>query len=144
VLQNGLNGEGYGIEIAADWRPLDWWRLQSNYTYITLCFHGNTEDSLPKDAVPQHQVSLRSSLDLPGNIEFDVWFRYADSIPGIGIDSYTTLDVRLGWKPTEQLEFSLVGQNLLETQHLEFIPFDFPVLPTEVERSYYGKITWRF
>ena len=34
------------------------------------------------------------------------------------IDSYLTLDARLGWKPRRNLELALVGQNLLVGQHV--------------------------
>ena len=40
-------------------------------------------------------------------------------------------------------EISLVGQNLLTPRHAEFPDF-YPVLHTQVERSVFGKITWRF
>jgi iron complex outermembrane receptor protein len=80
-------------------------------------------------------------------VELDLWVRGVDRLDSIGGDSvtgYATLDARIAWKPIYNLELSLVGQNLLQNQHEEFRPellFDFP---SEVKRSVYGKITWRF
>jgi iron complex outermembrane receptor protein len=83
-------------------------------------------------------------MDIPGNIEFDWWLRYMDKLPNNDVDSYITLDVRLGWKPIENLEFAIVGQNLLDDQHPEFTSEFIKSLPAEIERGVYGKITWRF
>ncbi len=54
------------------------------------------------------------------------------------------MDVRLGWRPTRNLELSLVGQNLLANHHAEFRPSSIATQATEVERSVYGRITLRF
>jgi iron complex outermembrane receptor protein len=59
------------------------------------------------------------------------------------IDDYFTLDIRLEWQITPKIEVSLVGQNLLEKSHVEYVQEAFG-LPTEVERSFYGKLTHQF
>ena len=67
------------------------------------------------------------------------WFKSYQMItmPERDIDSYTVLDARLAWRPRPELELSLVGQNLLESEHSEFSTL-------EVERSIYAKIDWKF
>ena len=59
------------------------------------------------------------------------------------VDSYTTCDLRLAWRAADSLELSLVGQNLLEDRHLEFVQEKF-TQPTEVPRGVYGKLAYRF
>ena len=54
------------------------------------------------------------------------------------------LDVRVGWQPIKNLELSLVGQNLLENHHPEFRPEILDVPSSEIERSVYAKVVWRF
>ena len=135
VLDNKMKGETYGAEISTDWRMLDWWRFQAAYTYLQIQMHP-TDDSLDsynetatEGMAPHSQFSLRSTMNLPHNLELDGWFRYVDRLPDIGVgsyanvgvDSYATIDLRLGWRPRENLEVSLVGQNLLEDRHLEFL-----------------------
>ena len=83
-------------------------------------------------------------MDLVKNIELDLWVRYVDNLPAQDIDSYTTLDVRIGWKPYKSLELSIVGRNLLDSQHPEFKGEILANPFTEIERSIYGKITWRY
>ncbi|MBH0203918.1 MAG: TonB-dependent receptor [Nitrospira sp.] len=64
--------------------------------------------------------------------------------PVAQVPSYLTLDLRLGWRPTKQLELSLVGQNLLDSHRPEFREPILTSAPTEIQRSIYGKVTWRF
>jgi outer membrane receptor protein involved in Fe transport len=39
------------------------------------------------------------------------------------IDAYTELDLRFGWVPNRHLEISLIGRNLLDQRHPEFVEF---------------------
>jgi iron complex outermembrane recepter protein len=91
---------------------------------------------------PQQQLQLRSSWDFSDAVELDVWLRYVDRIVNTArgfqtVPDYLTLDARIGWSLLKHLELTLVGQNLLDKQHLEF---GF----RQIERSVYGKATWRF
>jgi iron complex outermembrane receptor protein len=162
---NKMEGEAYGVEAVIDCRLKDWWQLRASYSFLQLQLHpdrdsGDILTETDEERSPHHQVSLRSLMNLGKDLELDVWCRYVDSLPAEGSDdidllilnrqrvrvkSYVTLDVRLGWRPNENLEVSIVGQNLLDDQHLEFSkPSFINSLVTEIERSVYGKITWRF
>lgn len=156
-VQNILYGESHGIELTSDWRVTDWWRLQSAYTFLQMNVRSddgtlaliNIEDL--NDRSPRHQWSLRSSMDVARNLELDLWGRYVDAIKTINgtfdtidVDGYFTLDARLGWNITRDLKFSLVGQNLLNNHHIEFVSEIFQTSPAEVERSVYALFTLRF
>jgi iron complex outermembrane receptor protein len=135
------NAETWGIEVAADWEPLPWWRLKAAYTFLDF--------DVPAPAAthgmsPKHQASLRSMMDLGHGWEFDLWPRYVDNLFGQSIDSYVDLDARLGWRPTDAIEFSLVGQNLIDSRRKEGVSELLPVTPTQAARAAYGKITLRF
>jgi iron complex outermembrane receptor protein len=138
----------YGVEVAADWKPADWWRIQGSYTFLEIELRNNSQDplaELDEGKNPHHQISLRSLTDLGSNIEFDLWFRYVDDLPDDGVGDYATMDARLSWRPLMNLELSLVGQNLFDNQHPEKGSEQlFSSSATEVERSVYGKITWEF
>jgi iron complex outermembrane recepter protein len=150
LLGNEMKGHTYGVEIAMDWQVSPRWRLQGAYSYL----HANLELErldVPQESLdeaekssPRHQASLRSSFNLPGNVELDLWGRYVDRLPAFDISSYVTLDARLAWEPVAGLELALVGQNLLDNRHLEFEPEFLGTQATEVERSVYVKLTWRF
>ena len=152
---NRGNGETYGAELVATWQMTDWWRLTGTYSYLKMNLHSSR--TLPASSAasferiekqsPQNQVYIRSSFDLPGHVEIDVTGRYVDSISGFspGIPSYFTMDARLAWKPKPNLEFAIVGQNLLQKRHTEFGTSSLVRSPlVDVERSIYGQVTYRF
>lgn len=148
TLANKLQGETYGVELALEWQLLDGWRVNLAYTFLQLDFDldrdsQSTTSGNERGTSPHHQVSLRSSLDLPWKFELDTWLRYVDTLPTLDIDRYVTLDIRLAWHPLESIEVALVGQNLIERRHGEFRQEIFP-FETEIERGVYGTIRWRF
>lgn len=143
-----MSGETYGAELSAQWRATSWWRFQASYTRLQIQLYprGSTDPG-PKrfeGTSPDNQFSLRSSMDLPLDLELDAFLRYVDNLPEYKIDGYTEMDIRLGWNPRKDLELSLVGRNLLNDSHPEFMDATLGVPVTEVERSVYGKVTWRF
>ncbi len=152
-LANDMDGKGYGVELAAKWRTTDWWQLLAAYAYLHLDLEGEgplgeQSAALFAGNTPKHEVSLRSQMDLSKDVELDLWLRYVDRLRGMDdpkVDDYLTLDARLGWRPVNSLELSLVGQNLLDARHLEAVSESGTrVVSSEVERSVYAKITWTF
>ncbi len=155
IAGNRMNGEVYGVEIAADWLPIEAWRLNASYSLLQVDLQmnpGSTDQSSidQEKASPRHQAHFGSSLNLPGKLRLDLFLRYVDSLP-IPTDhtpSYVTFDTRLAWLPWEFLDLSVTGQNLAQAHHKEFAGGTFAGEPfgggTEVERGVYGKIRWRF
>ena len=151
---NNLKGKTYGLELAAVWQAADWWQWDMAYSYLWIDIDADFEggDKQHNDG-PQHQVSLRSAVNLSKDLDLDLWLRYVDDVKAINsrnregsrteIDSYLTLDIRLAWRPYDKVEIALVGQNLLDDEHPEFMQESF-TMPTEVERGVYGKVTWQF
>ena len=92
---------------------------------------------------PDNQFAIRSLINLPMNFEFDTQVFWADKLRSQGIDSFARVDARVGWRPTEALELSLVGQNLTDRRHTEFGPGVLS-LNSAVPRSFYGKVTFRW
>ncbi len=90
---------------------------------------------------PHHKVVIESFLDLPGKLEFSQIFRYVGALSAQRVESYQTVDVRLGWHPARLIEFSVMGQNLLQPHHAEF--GGDPGVLVGIKRSVYAGITWR-
>lgn len=160
LLENLEQAKTYGFEVAADWQPLDGWRLQLAYSYLRsdFSFKPGTDIStlapsdLGNERTPRQQISLRSAYQLSATVELDVWLRYVDQIvdiqtlppvPAPALDDYLSLDIRLGWRPADNLELSLHGRNLTDVPRSEFLP-DSNGIPTQVERSFFGQIKWQF
>jgi len=148
VAGNKMYGETYGSELAADWQASERWRLRAAYTYLKMQLYldGDSTDMFAQGAAgssPHHRLCLRSSMDLPGDLELDLDFRYVDELPGPDVEPYIAVDARLGWHPLDRLEISVVGQHLGD-RHREFAGTSSPFVATEMERGVYGAITWRF
>ncbi|HXE97900.1 MAG TPA: TonB-dependent receptor [Dongiaceae bacterium] len=140
-----------GGEISLQWQPRDWWKLKGGYAYIGF-FGDGVDDSAAVKATPSHQATLRSMLALGRDVDLDLWARYVganryplftNTTQIVQIPDYVALDVRLAWRPVAGVELSVVGQNLLESRHLETIS-DQSVVRHEIARSVYGKVTWAF
>ncbi len=148
--ENNKEGETYGLEISVQWQALPWWKLHGTYSYLQIKsdIAKNNLDLGPNtnldSSSPHNQFTLRSLIDIPGNVELDTFWRYADKLgPGVDIDDYFELDLRIGWKPLENLELSIGGSNLLDNSHPEFPNNTGPII-IEVERSVFAKITLEF
>ena len=148
---NQWKAKTYGIEVASIWQPVEWNRLDLAYSYLSMKVDTGNEEGAQVPLSPKHQVSLRSAFDLSHDINLDFWFRYISESSGLNsrgltefkIDSYFTLDMRVAWRPYDNFELSLVGQNLLDSQHKEFQQSLFTG-SSEVERGIYGKLSWHF
>jgi iron complex outermembrane receptor protein len=153
VFDNDLKGETYGIELGVNYQVSDWWRLHLGYNLLEENIRikpggMDLNNGLNETSDPRHQASIRSSMNLPNNLELDAQLRWVDTLhnnngadAGI-VSSYSELNVRLGWHPTSKLELSIVGQNLLHDHHVEY-GFN-NAARIEIERSVYGKVQWRF
>jgi len=137
----------YGLELAAEWHPIDRWRLAAGYTWLDLDIDAGAADAVPFSNAgdsPTHQFNARSFLELPWNLEFDAAAYYVDELDTFDISDYVRLDLRVGWSATDQLEFSVVGQNVSDGGHREFGGGITGARAATVPRSIYGKFTWRY
>jgi iron complex outermembrane receptor protein len=153
VFQNNLEGQTYGCELSGDYQMLDWWRWHAGYDYLQEQIHVRPgevdfDHALNETADPGNQVFLRSSMDLPQNIEFNTEGRWIDSLTinngprAEQVPSYFELNARLAWRPQKNIEISVTGENLLHAYHVEY---GYPSSTQEaIQRSVYGKITWHF
>jgi iron complex outermembrane receptor protein len=92
---------------------------------------------------PKHHFQIRSFFNVSRSVDWDTTLQYVSNLTNGSIPSYTRLDTRVGWRFIKSMEVSIVGQNLLQPLHPEF-PDLFGVDHTEVERTVFGKVTWRF
>jgi iron complex outermembrane receptor protein len=148
---NAIAGTTNGVELNPAWNVRPWWRIDGSYSYVGINLHANgpTSDisgtgSVPtyEGSSPHHQVKIDSRLNMPGGFEFDQTFRFASALPAQKVSSFSTADVRFGWKSSSGFELSVVGQNLLAPYHYEWGTGD----PTQqligIRRAIYGKVVW--
>lgn len=140
-LRNRLHGATYGAELSADAEVVSWWRLHGVYSllFVDLTPDPGSRDTMTEaveDQSPHHQITARSTMNLPYEADFDAVLRYVDDIALPGVGSYVTFDLRLAKRLRPNLELSVVGLNLAQNHHREFSG------GTEVERSIYGQVRW--
>jgi iron complex outermembrane receptor protein len=152
-FNNNMDGDTSGIEVDAHWQVSNVQALHANYTHTEMHLdltNGSSDivSASAQDSSPLNQGNLWLTSNLDNHLALDLGLRYVGSVqtPGMPFKtpSYLAFDARLGWTPNPGLELSLVGQNLLDDSHPEFYPDFIFSMPTEVERSIFGKVTLKF
>jgi len=146
VLGNGIRARTHGIEGWGFYQMGERWRLSMGFNRLSTRFRfapGASGFGSPNAGVndPKYQVLLRSSLNLPRDVEFDVGLRAVGSLPNPAVPAYVALDARLAWSPRPGLELSIVGFDLLDGRHPEF---GSAATRSEIERSVSARISWAF
>ncbi len=145
---NLSRAHNYGAEFSAQWDIYKRWRVHPGYSFLQMKLTPEPGSQDPylqwfEGISPKHQFQIRSNMDLPHRLEWDVSAFYATELKSGPIPAYARLDTRVGWRAGESLEFSVGAQNLLAPRHLEF-PLVDTLHPAYMPRSVFGKVTWRF
>ncbi|HEV3272742.1 MAG TPA: TonB-dependent receptor [Candidatus Methylacidiphilales bacterium] len=137
----------YGVEPSFIAQIQPWWKLTGSYSFLS--FHAD-DSGIPvgftyltpplETPGPTDQFSLRNSFDLPNHVSIDVGERFVDKVAGA--NGYFATDIRVAWKPTDNWEVSVVGQNLLTANHVENSGQFGDA--TYVGPDVYGKVTFKF
>ena len=143
VLDNEIEGHSYGVEIAGWWQVRPWWRLHASWSWMDIHLEPRSRSTdasseATEGSSPANQAFVRSSFDLPHDVELDAMVRYVDRLVALDVDSYLELDLRVGWRFCDDWEVAVVGQNLLHEHHQEGAG------PNRVQRGVYGQLLWRW
>lgn len=140
---NGMRGHAYGLEAWGEYRVAPWWRLSAGYGWLRkrLAFKPGASGVLGAKAAgddPEHQASVKSSMDLGRSVTLDAALRYADTLPDPRLPSYVELGARLAWNISDRMQLSVSGANLLHQRIQEFPG------GAAIPRSVYADLRWRF
>jgi iron complex outermembrane receptor protein len=145
---NGVRGTTSGIEIAPDWKPREWWRLQGSWSWLRMDMETvpgskdrTTVGSL-EGSSPHHQVKIQSYFDLSKNLEFSATWRYVSALPAFAVVGYNTADARFAWRPVARVEFAVTAQNLMQPHHPEF-GGDPGLFLVGIKRNVFASLTFR-
>jgi len=141
-------GETYGFELAAGYTLNERWKLRGSYSFLCMYLRTLNPDAqllfLPGEN-PRNQFNVWLSGDLGNNWQLDIMGRYVDNLAALMVPHYFVADVRLAWKPSEQLEVFVVGRNLFEQEHMEYGTVDMlGNAGFEIQQEVYGGLAWRF
>lgn len=147
---NLLYGESHGVEASAEWHPTLRWSLNAGYAAESVHMHlkpGSTDTSSiasRQGSSPEQSAQLRSHLGLWRGLSWDAAAYFVDRLKDPVVPAYTRVDTQMVWRFGEGTSFAVVGQNLAQNRHEEFIDYTLSARSTEVSRSVYAKFTARF
>ncbi|MDB5440994.1 MAG: TonB-dependent receptor [Caulobacteraceae bacterium] len=134
---NGMKAETRGLEAWGDYELASWWRLSAAYSLMQQDASFKPGSSglfgvgqLGND--PKQQAQLKSSISLRNGVTLDAALRYVGKRPSPVVRAYYELNARLGWAITDQIEFSVTGQNLLHDRHQEMPASQASAVPRSV------------
>ncbi len=151
---NGLKGWAYGTEILLTVKVHERARISTYYNYLTFDVEPKFTDPVlsfndPGGSSPEHQWHVRGSFDLPFEVQFDALVWYMSELVGStgtggtgAVPDYWRVDLRLGWRPVEWLDLTVVGQNLNHYEHTEISAGLGST--AKIPRTFYGKATIHF
>lgn len=147
---NPMAGRSRGLELGLEIPLSSQTRLHAGYTWVDLDL-GQYADPVTEatartieNATPRHTATLRVASNLGAGHELDIYFRYVSAVQGGSVPAYTAVDLRYGWKLNRSFELSIIGQNLFDPLHLEFVSDLFPSMPAYQPRRAFLQGTWRF
>jgi len=142
-LDNTSRADTDGLEISVRYQILSWFELVTNYSFIN--FNAKISDDSkeregPDGTTPEQKANLGLRFKFDNGFSTNVDLHYVDRIKMANefIDDYLRVDLRLAKEFLEgRGEFSVVGQNLQEKKHAEFID-------VEVERAVFMSLGIKF
>lgn len=147
-FRNLLRLRSRGIELNGSWQVTPDWRLRAAYSRLHLVARpdaASADTQTPaqlEGSGPRHQYQIHSSTRLRHDLDFDALLYRVGAVRNGAIAAYTRLDLRLAWRPRADWELSLVGRNLLDDRHFEYLGQD--SLASDVPRSLLAQVRWSF
>lgn len=145
-FENGLKGVTDGVEIAPDWRPVNWLDLRGSFSHVHMALHSKPGFRQGLYAandmgfVPHRMASVQALLALPHGVEIVPDYRFVSRLPVSHAPAYQTADAHIAWKVTRHWTVSVNGRNLLQPHHLEGIGDDGNRVG--IRRSVYAGLLW--
>ncbi len=146
VIGNGIEGKTSGVEAWGSYQATRAWRLNGGVVLLRQRLELKPDSASPQGVStegndPKHHWMLRSLYELTERHELDIIVRRVGELPNPVVPTYTAVDARFGWKADRNLELSLTLQNMFDPSHAEF---GSPATRSELERSAFAKLLWRF
>ena len=154
VSGNFGSGNSYGLEFSTKFDLSSKWRVSANYTFVKddvdfgdrpgILYNPSRPFILyDEKGTATHNIFIHSNYRITENIDFDITARYLDQfdVPTLvpyTIQSYIDLGARIAWRPTDNIELSLIGKNLLTPHNQQGSRV------TEVPRSFLFLLTYSF
>ncbi len=138
TYETGGRTTAFGGEAIVTWKPLDHLRT-TTWLAVTEANSRNIDESqftTPENDVPPLRGGATIGFDPVPGLELDTNILYMQR--RAGIPRWWRVDLRLGWRASENTSIDLVGQNLTDPHHQEYYYLE------EAQRGVYLMVTHRF
>ncbi|MBD3426805.1 MAG: TonB-dependent receptor [Candidatus Omnitrophica bacterium] len=117
---NQGNATTWGVESSIEYRPTDWLMCFANHTQQMV----NYDENAFIRFTPRNMWNLGVLMNYDERAEVSFYWHYVGQGENVGnnrqpIDKYSTLNARLGYWITENMELAVSGSNILLDQHTE-------------------------
>jgi outer membrane receptor for ferrienterochelin and colicin len=151
--ENEIDGDKQGFELSCNFMLTNWLTGFLNYTYQTIY----RTDIGDREVDPKHMFNFAFQTKIAEwstNLILhyvDTYYEICDHAnPVLGlldepqkVDSYTTVDVRIAYTPTNYLEFAVASSNLLRDIHYESNPIGLAGAD-EIDRRVTAGVSYKF
>jgi iron complex outermembrane recepter protein len=147
-LENLLSVRTRGVEVAAHWLPVDWWRVDGSYSGLELTPRvdaASLDTAAPHfdGSAPGQQWQLQSTGTVSPRIHVSASVFHSGRLRQLGVPAYTRADIRVQGDINDRLSIVGAGQNLQSRAHPEFDQV-ISIVPTLVPRALSVSLLWRF
>ncbi len=126
TYNNDATGYSSGGEAVVEWKVLRNLNVNVQYSYINVSVSpdadviGGAGVIVFEEQEVNNIAALRCEYTFDGGVEFDVGVNYRDGMDLDNVKSQTDFDMRLAWRYSQQLAFSLIGKNIGGSKRVEF------------------------
>ena len=148
-LFNKARAVNQGLNASINFNVSNNWKLIFGYSYIdiNLKYDQTSKDNLSSyDAgvSPRNQFQFQSRYNLTKKIDLDATIYRYSALKSVAINDYWRTDLRMSWRPIDNLELSLVGQKLFYGNTKETTRPLYGTQNATYGNQIYGNIKWKF
>ncbi|WP_374243621.1 TonB-dependent receptor plug domain-containing protein [Zoogloea sp.] len=139
-----------GVELGLDVPVSERLRFQASYTRVDLKAARSSDPvtaaagARMEDASPRYWGSVHGVVNLARGHELDLMARRVGAIAYGNVPAYTAIDLRYGWRPGSSFELTVMGLNLFDRWHMEYMSNFLPTQSAYMGRQAYVQGVWRF
>jgi len=146
---NDETGDTFGGEVSTTVRLSDSWRLEGSYSLLESRFGGpDPQDQLTakgnEGSAPRNQAQIHSYLDLTRNLQLNAGVSYVSRVPEYKVPAYVSTDLSVVWKPNDSMDVAVGVTNMFDNHHPEFGASSAQSIVTEVPRTVYVQVNYKF
>lgn len=145
MVVNAPGGNTRGAEVAFDWQFSADTTLEFGASWLRESYDEQSPElSVSKYRYPSYQYFASYRTRFGDRLLLDIQARSVDKLGNHEIDGYTTADVRLEYRASDDVHVAFAGRNLGNGDYIEFQSELKDIVPARVSPSAHVEVTWQF